>query len=84
LDPKEYKKEELPEKSVKSFKDVLGCDESKGELQEVVEFLKSPEKFTRLGAKLPKVRRLASRRGRGCASLGGPIAAGARPSLGGV
>jgi hypothetical protein len=56
LDPKEYKKEELPEKSVKSFKDVLGCDESKAELQEVVEFLKLPEKFTRLGAKLPKVR----------------------------
>jgi ATP-dependent metalloprotease len=55
LDPKEYKKEELSEKSVKSFRDVLGCDESKAELQEVVEFLKNPEKFTRLGAKLPKV-----------------------------
>ena len=33
LDPKEYKKEELPEKSVKTFKDVKGCDESKAELQ---------------------------------------------------
>ncbi|GBF97365.1 ATP-dependent zinc metalloprotease [Raphidocelis subcapitata] len=54
LDPKEYKKEELSETSVKSFKDVLGCDESKAELQEVVEFLKNPDKFTRLGAKLPK------------------------------
>ena len=35
LEPKEYKKEELPEKSIKSFKDVLGCDEAKEELKEV-------------------------------------------------
>eukprot|EP00878_Enallax_costatus_P001632 GHUV01001784.1.p1 GENE.GHUV01001784.1~~GHUV01001784.1.p1 ORF type:complete len:896 (+),score=273.74 GHUV01001784.1:260-2947(+) len=54
VEPKEYKKEELPEQSVKSFKDVKGCDESKAELQEVVEFLKEPARFTRLGAKLPK------------------------------
>ena len=40
----EYKKEELPEKSVKSFRDVRGCDEAKEELQEVVEFLKNPSK----------------------------------------
>lgn len=33
IEPKEYKKEELPETSVKSFKDVKGCDESKAELQ---------------------------------------------------
>lgn len=33
VDPKEYKKDELPEKSVKTFKDVLGCEESKAELQ---------------------------------------------------
>jgi ATP-dependent metalloprotease len=33
LDPKEYKKEELPEKSIKTFNDVKGCDESKAELQ---------------------------------------------------
>jgi ATP-dependent metalloprotease len=44
----------MPEKSIKTFADVLGCDESKAELQEVVEFLKDPAKFTRLGAKLPK------------------------------
>uniref|UniRef100_A0A383WAE8 AAA+ ATPase domain-containing protein n=1 Tax=Tetradesmus obliquus TaxID=3088 RepID=A0A383WAE8_TETOB len=54
IEPKEYKREELPEKSIKSFADVKGCDESKAELQEVVEFLKDPAKFTRLGAKLPK------------------------------
>ena len=53
-EPKEYKKEELPEKSVKTFADVRGCDEAKGEMEEVVEFLKNPSKFTRLGAKLPK------------------------------
>jgi len=54
VEPKEYKKEELPEKSIRTFKDVKGCDEAKEELKEVVEFLKNPAKFTRLGAKLPK------------------------------
>eukprot|EP01060_Flectonema_neradi_P012337 TRINITY_DN1918_c1_g1_i1.p1 TRINITY_DN1918_c1_g1~~TRINITY_DN1918_c1_g1_i1.p1 ORF type:complete len:622 (+),score=141.24 TRINITY_DN1918_c1_g1_i1:44-1909(+) len=34
--------------------DVLGCDEAKGELQEVVEFLKNPTKFQELGGNLPK------------------------------
>ena len=37
-----------------TFDDVAGVDESKEELVEVIEFLKSPEKFTRLGGKLPK------------------------------
>ncbi|EFJ46511.1 hypothetical protein VOLCADRAFT_105496 [Volvox carteri f. nagariensis] len=54
VEPKEYKKDELPEKSIRTFKDVKGCDEAKEELREVVEFLKNPGKFTRLGAKLPK------------------------------
>jgi len=36
------------------FSDVHGCDEAKDELQELVEFLKDPEKFTTLGGKLPK------------------------------
>ena len=37
-----------------TFADVAGIDEAKEELQEVVEFLRSPEKFRRLGGKIPK------------------------------
>ena len=36
------------------FSDVHGCDEAKEELQEVVDFLRNPEKFNNLGGKLPK------------------------------
>jgi cell division protease FtsH len=36
------------------FKDVAGVDEAKVELMEVVEFLKTPEKFTRIGGRIPK------------------------------
>ncbi len=43
------------EKEVRaSFDDVAGVEEAKDELREVIEFLKTPGKFTRLGAKIPK------------------------------
>lgn len=41
-------------KSVITFKDVAGYEEAKTEVMEVVEFLKNPESFTSLGAKIPK------------------------------
>ena len=43
-----------PEVHKTRFSDVHGCDEAKEELQELVEFLKAPEKFSTLGGKLPK------------------------------
>ena len=44
----------VSEKGKITFKDVAGVDEEKEELQEIVEFLKSPKKFTDMGARIPK------------------------------
>ncbi len=51
-----------PKDSKISFADVAGADEAKEELEEVVEFLKNPGKFQKLGAKIPK----------GCLLVGAP------------
>ena len=37
-----------------TFKDVAGIDEEKEELQEIVDFLKNPKKYTDMGARIPK------------------------------
>jgi cell division protease FtsH len=46
--------ENQDEKSRITFKDVAGQDEAKQEVQEIVEFLKNPQKYTELGGKIPK------------------------------
>lgn len=51
-----------PEDSNVTFSDVAGVDEAKEDLEELVDFLKSPQKFQKLGAKIPK----------GCLLIGPP------------
>ncbi|EAW10589.1 i-AAA protease YME1 [Aspergillus clavatus NRRL 1] len=46
--------EAQPQQQTVRFSDVHGCDEAKEELQELVEFLQNPDRFSSLGGKLPK------------------------------
>jgi ATP-dependent metalloprotease len=61
-------------KTNKSFSDVKGIDECKDEIMEIVEFLKHPDKFTKLGGKLPKGVLLVGQPGTGKTLLAKAIA----------
>jgi len=70
-----------PEEIEVTFDDVKGCDEAKQELQEMVEFLMHPEKFSALGGKLPKGCLLVGPPGTGKTLLARAVAGQVRPSI---
>ncbi len=65
---------EKDEKSKTTFNDVAGCDEEKEELAEIVEFLKNPQRFTAIGAKIPRGVLLVGRPGTGKTLLAKAVA----------
>ncbi|MBI4824286.1 MAG: ATP-dependent metallopeptidase FtsH/Yme1/Tma family protein [Nitrospirae bacterium] len=65
----------VPEKSVKTtFADVAGIDEAKVEVQEIIDFLKDPQRFLKLGGKIPKGALLVGSPGTGKTLLAKAIA----------
>ncbi len=57
-----------------TFEDVAGCDEAKYELQEIIDFLRAPQKFQRLGGRIPKGALLVGAPGTGKTLLGKAVA----------
>lgn len=65
---------ESSSKSKVKFADVAGCEEEKKEVQEIVEYLKAPEKFTKMGARIPKGVLMAGSPGNGKTLLAKAVA----------
>ncbi len=57
-----------------TFEDVAGCDEAKYELEEIIDFLRAPQKFQRLGGRIPKGALLVGAPGTGKTLLGRAVA----------
>jgi len=57
-----------------TFEDVAGCDEAKYELQEIIDFLRAPQKYQRLGGRIPKGALLVGAPGTGKTLLGRAVA----------
>jgi len=68
----------VDEKNRVTFENVAGCDEEKAELQELVDFLKEPTKYTDLGARIPKGVLLVGPPGTGKTLLAKAVAGEAR------
>ena len=64
----------VQDKTGVSFDDIAGIDEARGELMEIVDFLKNPERYRRLGGKIPKGVRLVGAPGTGKTILAKAVA----------